>query len=112
MKWRVTEMKVTKWVEFSQEVEISLGVEDISSLLSESLISERQETIQGVLYALNSIATFLRAIGDKQIAAMHPIHRRTVATFLAQQSGRFQNPEPAGDAAAATAAPNNEDLKG
>ena len=105
-------MRITKWVEFSQEVEISLGAEDISSLLSESLISEGQETVQGVLYALNSIATFLRAIGDKQIAAMRPIQRRTVATFLAQQSGRFQNLEPAGDAAAATAAPNNEDLKG
>src|ERR1035438_7793979 len=109
MKWRVTEMKVTKWVEFSQEVEISLGVEDLHGLLAESLVSDRQETLREVLHGMNAVLSFLRAVGDDQIAAMLPVHRQLVATVLAEQIVRFQQQEPAGDAAAATAVPNNED---
>ena len=102
-------MKVTKWVEFSQEVEISLGVEDLHGLLAESLVSDRQETLREVLHGMNAVLSFLRAVGDDQIAAMLPVHRQLVATVLAEQIVRFQKQQPAGDAAAATAVPNNED---
>lgn len=88
-------MKISKWVDMGQEVEIEIGVDDIRGSLAEAfarVTNERFEdepTVQDVMLALNSIAQFLRALTNEQIAKMNVHQQATIAGFLDEQSKRF-----------------------
>lgn len=88
-------MKVTKWVEFSQEVEIEIGADDIRCAVSEAFGRVNARDIDDspnrydVSQALNSIGTFLNGLTDEHISLLSPAARQTVAAFLGKHAERF-----------------------
>ena len=78
-------MKVPVWVEFSQEVEVEIGREEIVSAFSES--PDHGETWFPVL---NRFALCLNALSDDIIATWTSSQRRTIGDFLAKHALRFQ----------------------
>jgi mitochondrial fission protein ELM1 len=95
-------MKVTKWVEFSQEVEIDISADDVRCALSEAFARVNVRNVDDtpnrfdVSRALNSIGTFLNALTDEHISLLSPKGRQTVAAFLGKHAERFSaTSEPA-----------------
>jgi hypothetical protein len=90
-------MKLTKWIEVSQEVEISMGLEDVRAALGESFADYKAGTerrgedgyMAGFLSCLNSIAQFLNAVTDEQIAALNLSQKKTISGFLLRAAGKF-----------------------
>ena len=85
-------MKISKWVEWEQEIEIEIGITDARVLLSESFASDPRETMAGILHNVNISAQYFQAIGNAQIAAMTDKQREVIGKFLAEQSARFLAP--------------------
>jgi hypothetical protein len=88
-------MKVTKWVEFSTEVEIEIGADDISVALSEAFARVPRDCDDrpshfDVSGALNSIGRFLNGMKDEHIALLSPAARKCVADYLAKAAERFR----------------------
>ena len=79
-------MRVSKWVDYSSEVEIDIGMEDIRAGIAEALAAGNPHDVNG---ALNNIGAFLRALTDDQIAALSPKVREIVRVFLAESAMRF-----------------------
>lgn len=97
-------MKVSKWVDMGQEVEIEVGVDDIRGALAEAFarvtndrLGEDGPTAQEVMFAFNSIAQFLRAITNEQISHMNVHQLATIAGFLDTQAKRYAQAEPASE---------------
>jgi len=89
-------MKVSKWVDIGQEVEIEIGVDDVRAALAEGFHAATEDRLgepgplpSEVIYALNDMAIFLRALSDSQIAMLKPKQRELVREFLSEQSQRF-----------------------
>lgn len=80
-------MKVYKWIETSQEVEIDISSEDVHAIFTEPTASIRE-----VLYQFNCIAAFLNGLPDKRIAEMNKKQREVVSKFLIEQSERIKPP--------------------
>jgi hypothetical protein len=90
-------MKVTKWVDMGQDVEISIGADDIRIALAESFdivtrdrLGEEGPTRFDITSALNSIGAFLNALTDEQISLLTDGQRNLVGSFLAKSSARFK----------------------
>ncbi len=89
-------MKISKWVDMGQEVEIEVGVDDVRAALAEAFDNVTQDRLgeegpnrSEVALTLNNIAQFLKALTDDQIAMLSPQARELTAKFLAEQSKRF-----------------------
>ena len=87
-------MKVSKWVESSQEVEIEIGADDISIALSEAFARVPRDcddhpNRNDVLSAFSSIGRFLAAFKDEHIAELNDAQRKMIREFLLKQGGRF-----------------------
>jgi hypothetical protein len=96
-------VRVTKWVDMGQDVEVEISVEDIRAALSEAFegitkdrLGEEGPSREDVARVLNSIAAFLNAITDKQIASLTPAQRAAVAPYLAKAAARFVEPAAKG----------------
>ena len=90
-------MKVTKWVDMGQEVEVDVGVDDIRSALAEAFAAVTEDRLgengpnkNDVLLALNSMAAFLNALTDGQIGLLTLGQRITVESFLTRVAARFK----------------------
>ncbi len=93
-------MKITKWVDFGQEIEINVDSKDISAALAEAFavvtkdrLGEEGPNRNDILIALNAIAAFLNALTDQQISLMTLGQRITVSGFLAKHAARFKIPK-------------------
>lgn len=84
-------MKVTKWVESSQEVEIEIGADDVISALYETN-PEGYAPKQQVVRAVNALADVFRKMPSEGIAELTPHARALIRTFLQEQSERFKEP--------------------
>jgi hypothetical protein len=90
-------MKVSKWVDFGQEIEIEIGTDDVRAALAESFqrvtspgFEEEPPPDHAVRSMLSTIASFLKALTDEQIAAsLSEPARKTVHNFLVEQTARF-----------------------
>lgn len=89
-------MKIRKWVDFGQEVDVEIGMEDIRSALGEAFsnvtadrLGEERPNRGNVARALNSIAGFLNALTDEHVALLSSAARSTVRTFLVKAADRF-----------------------
>lgn len=90
-------MKVSKWVDFGQEVEVELSMEDVRAALNEAFYEVTREDRLGepgptngeVMMAFNNIGGFLRALTGQQIAQMKPTQREVIGKFLAEQATRY-----------------------
>ena len=87
-------MTVKKWVECSQEVEVSIGADDVRCALTEAFARVPRDIDDhphrhDITDALNSIAQFLRAMTDEHIALLTEAQRKTVREFLLSQGARY-----------------------
>lgn len=94
-------MKVSKWVDMGQEVEIEIGIEDVRIAMCEAFhvvtrdnLGEPGPANGEVMRAFNNLATFLRAFTDEQITQLKPEPREVIAQFLNEQSKRFGRIQP------------------
>jgi hypothetical protein len=88
-------VKVRAWVEISEEREIDLSLEDVTSALAEAFarVTDEQDAKPArsdVLMAINRIGTFLKALTDEQLGQMNVAQLRTIGEFLDTQSARYR----------------------
>lgn len=77
-------MRIRKFIDIQQEIEIDLSAEDIMLVLDRDGDSERH-----MLRCLNEVACFLNAISDKQIKSMNASQKKAIHEFLFSQSMRY-----------------------
>jgi hypothetical protein len=89
-------MKISKWVDMGQEVEIEIGVDDIRASLSECFERATGDELDGdgpnrhqIIYTIDALAKFLRAMTDRHIDCLTHEQRKVIETFLAEQSKRY-----------------------
>lgn len=84
-------MKITKWVDMSQEVEVEIGIDDVRAALAESFaeVAKDFSGTAAMLLAFNRIGTFLRAVTSEHINMLEAHQRQTIGNFLAEQAKRF-----------------------
>jgi hypothetical protein len=81
-------VKITKWVESSQEVTIEIGTDDVICALLEG--SENYTPKQAVFTAVNNLAQVFRKLPDSAIAELSPKARTLIADFFSEQEKRFR----------------------
>jgi len=81
-------MKIIKWIEYNQEIEIEIGTDDVIVALLEG--SEDCPPKQAVTRAVNNLANVFRKMPDSAIAELSGPARHTIAEFLAEQEKRFR----------------------
>ena len=92
-------MKITKFIDLGQEVEVEISAEDVAQSLAEDFAIANRETIGekplrfDLVRALNSMAVFLNALTDEQIALLEPKPRKLVREFLHRAALRFVDPK-------------------
>jgi hypothetical protein len=77
-------MKITKYVCFDREVEIDITVEEITQA-----IYEEPDCMRNVLYGLNNVGMFLKAVPDSVISKLTEAQRKTIREFITEQASRF-----------------------
>lgn len=88
-------MKVSKWVDFGQEVEIDIDLTDVRCAIEEACARvtnpqfEEEPTRNDVVMALSQVGLFLKALTDEQIALLNESQRSIVSGFLADHAKRF-----------------------
>jgi hypothetical protein len=80
-------VKVTTWVDFSKEIEVSVSAEDIRCALSEALARPFKDiddhpNRHDFLGALNTIARFCNAVTDEQIATLNAAQRKSISEYF------------------------------
>ena len=89
-------MKVKTWVEFAQEVDVNVSMDDIRSALS-----MEASTTKEALQLVNCCASAIKAVSDQMILEMNDAQRNVIASFFREQAERFMpNPESSGVQAA------------
>jgi|GEM_PF-1256139 len=79
-------MKIHKWIEHSEEIEIEIDAEDISMIFKEG----SEENINIALNNLNSIFTFLIGLPNEVIEKIHKRTIELIARHLKEQAERFE----------------------
>jgi hypothetical protein len=88
-------MKVKKWVEMSEEIEVEIGADDVRCALGEAFARVDVRDVDDkpnrydVSLALNSIGQFLNGLTDEHIGLLSEGARKTVASFLEKHAKRF-----------------------
>lgn len=77
--------KISKWVEFSTEVEIDIGEEDIIEALACS-----GDTPKFVINGMNMLARFTRSITDEIIDQLTQEQRKLIGDWLSMQADRYK----------------------
>jgi hypothetical protein len=77
-------MKITKYVCFDQEVEIDITVDEITQA-----IYEDPDCMKNVLYGLNNVGMFLKAVPDSAILKLTEAQRKMIREFITEQAARF-----------------------
>lgn len=92
-------MKVRKYVELAEEVEVNISADDIRAALAEAFevvtrdrLGEEGPNRNDVLMALGYIATFFNALTAEQIDTMTLAQRSTVWVYLLKSAERFEPP--------------------
>jgi hypothetical protein len=92
-------MKISKWVDMGQEVEVEICAQDIRAALSEAFsvvtcdpLGEEGPNRNDVLIALNGMAAFLNALTEDQIATLLLGQRPIIQAFLLKAAARFAVP--------------------
>jgi hypothetical protein len=80
-------MRIEKWIDFSQNVEISISAEDIANCFD---TSPRSESVMAALSLINDTATVYNGLSDSIIDSMSAVHHKTIREFLLKAAGRFQ----------------------
>ena len=76
-------MKITKFIDFSQEIEIDITAEDISAVYGET------QDLKAWMYEFNSVVQFFRGTPGVLIEGLNTAQKEVIGRFLAGQSERF-----------------------
>ncbi len=87
-------MRVTKWIEFSEECEVDISSEDIVQTLLAASTPEGGE--KPLLRALNISLSWIQKVPDEAILGLPQAARETLAKYLLAQAGRFAVETPEG----------------
>jgi hypothetical protein len=79
-------MKIKKFVEFEQEVEIDISTDDITEILSGKRDFIDQDE---ALRFFGDIAKCFNAVPDEVISGINPQAKATIANYLLKQAERF-----------------------
>ena len=89
-------MKLSKWVDMGQEVEIEVDFHDFRSAMNEAFSNVTDDRLgcepptgRDVIRALSDVGKFLNAMTDEHIALMNPAQRKIVREFLQANALRF-----------------------
>ncbi len=89
-------MRISKWVDMGQAVEIEIGVDDIRASLSECFERATRDELGGegpnrqqIIYSIDALAKCLRAMTDRHIDCLTHEQRRVIEAFLTEQSKRY-----------------------
>ena len=77
-------MRINKYIDIRQEIEIELTVEDITLTLENS-----GEGLSATLRELNDVVVFLKGIPHSIIVEMSNEQKEVISTFLSEQANRF-----------------------
>jgi signal recognition particle GTPase len=77
-------VKIRKWVESSQEVDVDVCLEDVQQMIYEADLSTR-----AVLEMLNRIGLCLKAVPGEIIREFNEAQRKVIRDFLAEQAKRY-----------------------
>jgi hypothetical protein len=89
-------MKVEKYVQVAETVEVDIDMDDIREALTEAFAGVTRDMRGEKLYpnqvlrAFNLIAEFLNALTDEHIGMMVPAQKAICAQFLTKAAARFQ----------------------
>jgi len=96
-------VKIKKWVDMGQEVDVEVGVDNIRAALQEAFsvvttdrLGEPGPNRADILMALNNIGTFLKAITPAQISLLNFGQCDVIWKFLSDQAARFKVTEENG----------------
>jgi hypothetical protein len=81
-------VKITKWIESSQEVEIEIGADDVIAALMDG--SENYTPKQAVFAAANKLAQVFRKLPQSSIDDLNDDQRKLIGDFLDEQAKRFR----------------------
>jgi len=81
-------MKVTKWVEFSTEVEIDIdGADAVAAIIGDTDGWTPDALIKR---AINNVGSLIRNLGPDVVASLTPEARAIIRTFCLEQAERFR----------------------
>ena len=80
-------MKISKWIDFSREVEIEIDSEDISVVFKDG-----DGDYKLLAHNINRMAVFLKAVPEETVAEMPESMKAVVAEFFREQAERFSAP--------------------
>ena len=80
-------MIIHKWVEFAEEIEINISVEDITLILE----SSGDDDFRLILEDMSKAIIYLKAIPQKVIDKMSLSQKETVLTFLTSIMEHIKN---------------------
>jgi hypothetical protein len=69
-----------------QEVDVSIGTDEINAALNEQL-----DSLNSIFMFLNSMAQTCRAISNEHIKKMTDSQKKTIQEFFQEQAGRYEN---------------------
>lgn len=92
-------MRIEKWVELSDTVQVDVDVNDVRGALAEAFanvtedrLGEERPKAADVMRCFALIGKFLLAVTDDQIAMLNDAQRRLIGNYLANQSLRYVQP--------------------
>jgi len=89
-------VKVSKWVDFGQEVDVLIDINDIAGAIGEAWDRvarphlDEEPTRSDVISAMSRSLTLFTALTDEQIALLTSEQRTAIAKILAETAERFQ----------------------
>ena len=79
-------MKIHKLINVETEVEVNVTAEDIANAIADC---DEFDRVNIVLYGINNIGAYMKAIPDSVVAEMNDAQKQVVAKFLNDQARRF-----------------------
>ncbi len=79
-------MKISKYIDIQQEIEVDVTSEEIAQAFDES-----PDSFRHALSGINNCARFVKAITPEMIAQMNEASRKVIADFFAEQAARFSS---------------------
>jgi hypothetical protein len=93
-------MRIRKWVDIGQDIDIDIGLDDIRCAMAEAFQNVTQDRLgepgpnrAEIMMTFNDIAIFLKAVTNAQISMMTLGQIDTIHRFLTTQAERFKIPE-------------------
>jgi len=78
-------MKVTKFIDIQQEIEVEISAEDVVSAISEDPNSKIT-----CMTGINNVSKFLTAVPESVINEMHNSTKKIIYDYFIEQANRFK----------------------